>query len=164
MMTAKERLYLTKDAKALVREGDPKGASLYAAPGDEIPDSAVERFGLVDGTIKGGRKEQKGGSDKERKPGGDKGGQDGGSGGDQGNGGGAGQGAGAPPADDLSALKGVGAKTAASLAAAGFTTFAAIAAIDAASPPQVEGLPAVFKWADVVADAKAKAPAEGSQG
>lgn len=52
MMKATERLYLTGDAKALVREGDPRGASLYAAPGDEIPESAVAMFGLVDGTVK----------------------------------------------------------------------------------------------------------------
>jgi len=51
-MQAKERLYLTKDGKALVAEGDPKGASLYAAPGDDIPESAVKMFGLVDGTVK----------------------------------------------------------------------------------------------------------------
>ena len=56
-MQAKERLYLTKDGKGLVAEGDPKGASLYAAPGDEIPESAVKMFGLVDG----GLKERRGG-------------------------------------------------------------------------------------------------------
>lgn len=50
-MYAKERLYLTADQSKLVREGDGEGATLYAAPGDEIPDSAVARFGLVDGTI-----------------------------------------------------------------------------------------------------------------
>lgn len=152
-MQATERLYLTKDGKKLVREGDPKGATLYAAPGDTIPQSAVEMFGLAGGTIKGkaGAKEDKGGSDKERKPGEDKGG------------------AGAPPppppppaADDLAKLKGVGEKTAGSLAAAGYTSFASIAAIDAANPPKVDGLGAVFKWADVVASAKelAGAPAE----
>jgi hypothetical protein len=50
-MIAAERLYLTAERDALVREGDPDGAFLYAAPGDEIPDSAVERFGLVDGRL-----------------------------------------------------------------------------------------------------------------
>lgn len=50
-MRAKTRLYLTADRAALVREGDPRAASLYAAIGDEIPDSAAARFGLVDGMI-----------------------------------------------------------------------------------------------------------------
>lgn len=54
IMHAKERLYLTACRTALVREGDPTAASLYAGPGDEIPASAVERFGLVDGTIADG--------------------------------------------------------------------------------------------------------------
>lgn len=75
MMEAKERLYLTADATKLVREGDPEGATLYCAPGDEIPDEAVERFGLVDGTIAGGRrgkKEAPAGGDKEAPAGGDK--------------------------------------------------------------------------------------------
>ncbi|MFZ5749095.1 MAG: hypothetical protein ACOY45_15730 [Pseudomonadota bacterium] len=51
-MKAMERLYLTADRRALVRQGDPAAATLYAVPGDTIPDSAAERFGLVDGTIK----------------------------------------------------------------------------------------------------------------
>ncbi len=50
-MRAKTRLYLTADRAALVREHDPRAATLYAAIGDEIPDSAVARFGLVDGTV-----------------------------------------------------------------------------------------------------------------
>lgn len=51
MFKASERMYLTADGQRLVREGDPDGATLYAAPGDEIPASAAERFGLVDGAI-----------------------------------------------------------------------------------------------------------------
>lgn len=50
-MIAKQRLYLTVDRAALVAEGDERGATLYAAPGDEIPDDAAERFGLVDGDL-----------------------------------------------------------------------------------------------------------------
>lgn len=50
-MRATTRLYLTADRAALVREHDPRAATLYAAIGDEIPDSAVQRFGLVDGTV-----------------------------------------------------------------------------------------------------------------
>lgn len=45
-MIATKRLWLTADGKRLVDEGDPDAASLYAAIGDEIPASAVERFGL----------------------------------------------------------------------------------------------------------------------
>lgn len=89
-MKAKVRLYLTANGKALVDEGDPKGASLYAAPGDEIPESAVELFGLVDGGLKGAKaksgdagaakpktaagkaKEAAPGEDKEAAPGEDK--------------------------------------------------------------------------------------------
>lgn len=83
-MIAKSRLFLTADSKALVAEGDPKGATLYCAPGDEIPESAAKMFGLVDGDLpkragkgdKGdkGSKEDGGGSDKEKKAGEDKGG------------------------------------------------------------------------------------------
>lgn len=50
-MIAKQRLYLTDNRDALVAEGDERGATLYAAPGDEIPDDAAERFGLVDGDL-----------------------------------------------------------------------------------------------------------------
>ncbi|MBB5987426.1 hypothetical protein [Sphingobium lignivorans] len=51
MIFAKQRLFLTADGAALVAEGDPAGATLYAAPGDEIPASAAEKFGLVDGDL-----------------------------------------------------------------------------------------------------------------
>ena len=50
-MEAKERLYITADKKRLVKEGDPKGAFLYAAPGDTVPDSAAAMFGLVNGAL-----------------------------------------------------------------------------------------------------------------
>lgn len=52
-MIAKMRMLLTASALALVAEGDPEGSSLYASIGDEIPDDAAERFGLVDGYIPG---------------------------------------------------------------------------------------------------------------
>lgn len=51
-MRAKERLYLTGDKTRLVRHGDPKAAFLYAAEGDDIPDTAAKKFGLVDGLLK----------------------------------------------------------------------------------------------------------------
>lgn len=150
-MIAAERLYLTGDAKRLVREGDPDGASLYVAPGDEIPPSSVERFGLVDGSLpaKGGKgagggstKEKQPGQDKEKQPGGDKGA------------GGGSTGA-AATGDDLTRIKYVGTKVAKGFAAAGLSTFAQIAAIDAAAPPAVEGTNATTKWGDIVESAKA---------
>lgn len=50
-MIAQERLYLTEKRDRVVREGDARSAFLYAVPGDEIPQSAVDRFGLVDGRL-----------------------------------------------------------------------------------------------------------------
>ncbi len=52
MQHARERLYFTADRSRLVRAGDPKAAFLYAALGDEIPDSAAQKFGLVNGRLK----------------------------------------------------------------------------------------------------------------
>lgn len=43
---AKERMFLTADGARLVAEGDEDGATLYAAPGDEVPPSAVVKFQL----------------------------------------------------------------------------------------------------------------------
>lgn len=149
-MIAAERLYLTGDAKRLVREGDPDGASLYVAPGDEIPPSSVERFGLVDGTLPAkGSKGAGGGSTKEKQPGQDKEKQPGG---DKGAGGGS-TGA-AATGDDLTRIKYVGTKVAKGFSAVGLTSFAQIAAIDPAAPPAVEGTNATTKWADIVESAK----------
>lgn len=50
-MFAKERLFLNAARSALLSEGHPEAATLYAAPGDEIPDSIAEAFGLVDGCL-----------------------------------------------------------------------------------------------------------------
>ncbi|MEP4423000.1 MAG: hypothetical protein ABJ354_16275, partial [Nitratireductor sp.] len=50
-MQAQERLFLTADKKRLVAAGDKRAAFLYAAPGDEIPNSAAEMFGLKDGRL-----------------------------------------------------------------------------------------------------------------
>lgn len=52
-MKCRQRLYLTADRKKIVPEGDKKAASLYAVPGDEIPQESHDRFGLVDGHLKG---------------------------------------------------------------------------------------------------------------
>src|SRR3546814_12928587 len=47
-MIAQERLYLTRDRKTLVGDGDTRAAALYATPGTEIPESAPKLFGLTD--------------------------------------------------------------------------------------------------------------------
>ena len=54
MITATQRLYLTADASRLVAEGDPKAATLYCSPGDNIPQSAADKFKLVDGALRKG--------------------------------------------------------------------------------------------------------------
>lgn len=151
-MNAKDRLYLTADQSKLVREGDPEGATLYCAPGDQIPESAIALFGLVDGTI-GGKpqrgakqaldnpnKEKAPGDNKEKQPDGDKSGTKG------------------AAADDLTLVKGIGAKSAAAFAKAGIASFAQIAAIDPANPPAVDGLGARVNWAGMVEAAKALVP------
>ncbi|QXN68004.1 hypothetical protein [Microcystis phage Mwe-Yong1] len=46
-----ERLYLTADRTRVVPHGSPEAAFLYASEGDEIPASAAEKFGLVDGGV-----------------------------------------------------------------------------------------------------------------
>ncbi|MFN3990049.1 MAG: hypothetical protein ACK4IS_07305 [Erythrobacter sp.] len=50
-MICTQRLYQTADRSELVPEGDAKASFLYATPGDEIPASAVELYGLVDGAL-----------------------------------------------------------------------------------------------------------------
>lgn len=53
MQIARMRLCLTADCAALVPEGHQDAAFLYASIGDEIPDEAAERFGLIDGLLAG---------------------------------------------------------------------------------------------------------------
>ncbi len=48
-MIAKERMYTNAAQTRLVRAGSPDAAFLYATPGTEIPESAVKRFGIVNG-------------------------------------------------------------------------------------------------------------------
>lgn len=50
-MFATTRLFHTADKSSLVREDHPDAAYLYASTGDEIPDSAAELYGLVDGDL-----------------------------------------------------------------------------------------------------------------
>lgn len=137
-MQAAERLFITADKKRLVREGHKDGAFLYVAPGDEIPDSAAEMFGLVDGKLKVKADRKEGGkpNDKEDNGGKNKGG------GDK-------TGDGEPASDDLTSIKGIGAKTAETLGKAGLTSFTALAAVDIAAPPSIEGLSPSFDWAAV---------------
>lgn len=41
------RLYLTKDRKRVVEEGDPEGYWLWAAPGQAVERSEAERLGAI---------------------------------------------------------------------------------------------------------------------
>lgn len=70
-MIAGKRLFLTENKKKVVQEGHKDAAFLYAAPGDEIPDEAAERFGLT-GSKSGAGKAEKAGDDKSEKKGEDK--------------------------------------------------------------------------------------------
>ena len=76
-MFAKARLFLNAEKSKLVHEGSEEAAFLYAIPGDEIPDSAAEMFGLVDGDLpkpepEPENKGKKAGADKSVKGDGDK--------------------------------------------------------------------------------------------
>lgn len=141
-MKCTQRLYLTADRKRVVPAGDKKAASLYAVPGDEIPQSAADRFGLVDGHLRGfephaGEKEDRGGKDKEDRGGKDKGGQGGGD-----------------KTPELTDVKGIGEATAKLLTGAGIVKVADLAAVDPANPPAIEGLNALFKWSKAIGAAK----------
>ncbi len=46
---ATERLWLTEDQTEVVKDGDPRAATLYASVGTRIPEEAAIRFGLVKG-------------------------------------------------------------------------------------------------------------------
>ena len=52
-MEAKERLWWNADRSKILPDGHKNAAILYAAPGDEIPDSAAKKYRLVDGYLKG---------------------------------------------------------------------------------------------------------------
>ena len=72
-MQAKERMWWNADRTGLLPEGHKDARILYAAVGDNIPDSAVERFGLKDGSLpKGGVKAKTRGEDKSQSPNEDK--------------------------------------------------------------------------------------------
>jgi len=145
-MKCTQRLYLSKDRKKVVPEGSKEAATLYAVPGDEIPQSAAELFGLVDGHLKGfdPEKERKAGQDKEHKGGSDKGNK-----------------GGSDKEPSLTDVKGIGPAAAKAFAAAGITTIAQLAAVDLANPPKLEGLPTVFKLDAVVDAAKELAVKSG---
>lgn len=74
-MKAKERIWLTADRTKVVPEGHTAAAFLWAAPGDEIPGEAAERFGVVDGLTPVSGKAQRKGADKGGKPEDDKAGK-----------------------------------------------------------------------------------------
>ena len=109
-MIAKERLYLTADKTKVVAEDDKRAAFLYAAVGDEIPESAAKQFGLVDGGLPGKGKAKEPAGGKDETGGGDK-------------------------TDDLTRIKGIGKATAKALVEAGIVSFQLLAAIDPAKPP-----------------------------
>ena len=150
MQIAKSRLYLNAAATALVEQGDKAAATLYCSPGDTIPDSAANRFGLVDGELKkakaaSGQKEGKPGSDKEKKGGSDKSQKAGGT-------------KTVPPKPPaLTDIAGIGPATAKVLAGVGVTSVALLADIDPAKVPAVDGLPPAFEWEAVIDAAKSLA-------
>ncbi|MBB99183.1 MAG: hypothetical protein CML67_06560 [Rhodobacteraceae bacterium] len=145
MHIAKERLYLTSDKKRLVATGDKRAAFLYATIGDEIPDSAAERFGLVDGKLATGKpaddaKERAPQGDKEKKPGGTKGGD----------------------VDDLRDIKGIGNATATALLEAGIGTFVELAAVDPQNPPTTISGASESDWSAWIAAARAVVDAKAT--
>ena len=142
-MKCTQRLYLTADRDAVVPEGHDAAASLYATPGDDIPDEAAERFGLVDGALPE-KADKGGGSTKENQPGSNKGQQ-----GDDGN---SGSGGGSKPAE-LTDIAGIGPATAKALVGADIATVADLAKVDPKAVPEIENLPPNFDWAAVIAAA-----------
>lgn len=148
---AEQDFYLDAAKTKLVEPGE-KAAFLWARKGDEIPASACEKFGIVDGKLpekKGGKKPaNKGGSTPANKGGStppNKGGS--------------------KPDDkvkeaQLTDIKGIGPTTAGALVTAGVKDVAALAAVDPENPPSVETLPPSFSWPDVVEAAK-EATADG---
>lgn len=51
IIIAKERLWLADDGKTIVKDGDPRAASLLAAPGGQIPPRWVERLGITEASL-----------------------------------------------------------------------------------------------------------------
>ncbi|WPZ06583.1 hypothetical protein [Pelagerythrobacter marinus] len=156
-MKCTQRLYLTADRKRVVPQGHKDAATLYASPGDEIPQSAAAMFGLVDGALpeKKGSKSTAAPANKEKQAGSDKQ-KDAGSAKDD-----AGAETDATDGPSLTAVKGIGEGMAKVLSAAGIGSVAALAGIDPESPPSLDGWRGIPKWAEWVESAKALlAPAE----
>lgn len=152
MMKATQRLFLNADRTKCVAEDHKDAAFLYATPGDEIPDEAAERFGLVDGALPeakaksgGSTKEKTPAKNKEKPAGGDK------SGGNE-----------PPKPPQLTDIAGIGPATAEALGKAGVTDVAALAAVDPSAAPEVDKLPPNFDWATTVTAAKALAAPAGN--
>lgn len=53
-MKAKERIYIDSEQKKAVKAGDPSAAFLLAGIGQDIPEAAVEKYGLKDGSVPSG--------------------------------------------------------------------------------------------------------------
>ncbi len=128
-MKATERLYLTAGKDAVVGEGSPLAATLWASVGDTIPDEAAARFGVVDGRVPVAKseKEKKTGGNKERKDGGNKDGD--------------------PKPDDLTKISGIGAALAKKLNDGGVYRFADVAAAEVL-PQHLDKIATAAKWAD----------------
>ncbi len=65
---ATERLWLTGDKAELVKDGDPRAATLYASVETRIPEEAAVRFGLVKGEKEKEMKSKSGEKAAERAP------------------------------------------------------------------------------------------------
>lgn len=51
-MKLKEKIWIDKDMKIAVKDGDPRGKYVLGHPGQEIEDHILKRFGIVDGRVK----------------------------------------------------------------------------------------------------------------
>lgn len=137
-MFAKSRLFHTADKSALVHEDSEDAAFLYANTGDEIPESAAELYGLVDGDLPEA-KGRSGSANKGGKPQSDK-------------------------AVELTSVKGIGAATAKALTAGGIDSVEKLAAVNPLEAPTLEGVSATFNWAAVVVAAAELVPPAGEGG
>lgn len=55
MVTVREKIWLNADRTQLVPDGHAEAAYLFATPDMQIPVEDAERYGLVDGRLKGGK-------------------------------------------------------------------------------------------------------------
>lgn len=137
-MFAKTRLFHNADKSALVHEDSPKAAFLYANTGDEIPESAAELYGLVDGDLPE-TKGRSGSANKGTKPEGDK-------------------------AVVLTSVKGIGPALAKALTDAGIDTVEKLAMLTPETAPKLEKISVQFDWAHLIGEAAKLVPPAGEGG